>query len=198
MGPRGHLVCALTRAFVAVPCGEPLARELSRRLDASGGRPPARWSAPHTWHLTLQFLGDWPSARLSALRQALAPLGDLPAADLRPAGLGGFPDLHRPRVLFLQFQDAEPLADLAARVRQAAGAVWPEGPQDTRPLQPHLTLARVVQPLEPVQVKALKDIKLDDLPALGMDRFSLLASTPAAGGFQHTALATFALRKKGE
>jgi 2'-5' RNA ligase len=132
------------------------------------------------------------------LQQALAPLGDLPAADLWPIGLGGFPDLHRPRVLFLQFRDAEPLADLAGRVRQAAGAVWPEGPQDTRPLQPHLTLARVCEPLESSQIKALKDIKLDDLPVLAMDSFSLMSSAPVAGVARHTALATFALRKKGE
>jgi len=191
-------VGALTRAFVAVPCGGPLVRELSRRLDAFVDRPPARWTDPLTWHLTLQFLGDWPSTRLSALRQELAPLGDLPAADLWPTGLGGFPDLHRPRVLFLQFQTAEPLTNLAARVRQAAAAVWPEGPQDTRPLQPHLTLARVCEPLESSQVNALKDIKLDDLPVLAMDGFSLMASAPLAGGARHTALATFALRKKGE
>jgi 2'-5' RNA ligase len=132
------------------------------------------------------------------LRQALAPLGDLPAADLCPTGLGGFPDLHRPRVLFLQFRKAEPLTDLAAHVRQAAAAVWPEGPQDTRPLQPHLTLARVCQPLESLQVKALKDIKLDDLPVLTMDSFSLMVSAPVAAGVRHAALATFALRKKGE
>lgn len=198
MVPPGHLVRALTRAFVAVPCGEPLARELSRRLDASGGRAPVRWTDPLTWHLTLQFLGDWPSTRLTALRQDLLSLADVSAADLRPNGLGGFPDLHRPRVLFLQFQAAEPLAELAARVRLTTGAVWPEGPQDTRPLQPHLTLARVRQPLASWQVKALQDIKLDDLPVLAMDRFQLMASTLAAGGARHAALATFALRKKGE
>jgi len=191
-------VDALTRAFVAVPCGEPLARELSRRLDAPAGGAPVRWTDPLSWHLTLQFLGNWPVDRLTALQQGLEPLRDTPAADLHPAGLGGFPDLHRPRVLFLQFRDAEPLVELAARVRQATGAVWPDGPQDIRPLQPHLTLARVRGSLEAMLVNALWSIDLSDLPPLVMDRFSLMASQPAAGGTRHTELASFALRKKGE
>jgi len=189
---------ALTRAFVAVPCGEPLARELSRRLDAPAGVAPVRWTEPLSWHLTLQFLGNWPGARLSALRQALEPLRDAPAVDLQPAGLGGFPDLRRPRVLFLQVRGTGPLVELAVRVRQASDAVWPEGPQDTRPLEPHLTLARVREPLQVWQVKALKKINLDDLPILALDRFDLMASQPTTGGARHTALASFALRKKGE
>ncbi len=189
---------ALTRAFVAVPCGEPLARELSRRLDAPAGGAPVRWTDPLSWHLTLQFLGNWPVDRLTALQHGLEPLRDAPAADLHPAGLGGFPDLRRPQVLFLQFRDAEPLVELAARVRQVTGAVWPDGPQDFRSLQPHLTLARVRGSLEAKQVNALKVIDLNELPPLVMDRFSLMASQPAAGGARHTELASFALRKKGE
>jgi 2'-5' RNA ligase len=191
-------VHALTRAFVAVPCGEPLAGELSRRLDASADDAPVRWTDPLTWHLTLQFLGNWPTARLRALQHGLEALAALSATELRPAGLGGFPDLWRPRVLFLQFRDAEPLVELAAGVRLVTGAMWPEGPQDTRPLQPHLTLARVRQPLDRRHVNALSRINLDDLPLLAMDRFCLMASQVVAGVTRHTELASFALRKKGE
>jgi 2'-5' RNA ligase len=186
------------RAFVAVPCGEPLARELSRRLDAVGGRPPVRWTPPETWHLTLQFLGDWPSDRLRALREALAELPGTEPAVLLPDGLGGFPDLRRPRVLFLQFGGAEPLVEMARQVRQATAAVWADGPQDTKPLHPHLTLARVREPLDSWQINALAAIDLADLPAMTMDRFQLMSSDLRSGGARHAALATYALRKKGE
>lgn len=188
----------LTRAFVAVPCGDPLAAELSRRLDAGGGPPPLRWTRPATWHLTLQFLGDWPRARLSALQHNLEAQPVPERAVLIPAGLGGFPDLARPRVLFLQFRGAEPLVDLARAVRQASAATWPEGPQDTRPAHPHLTLARAQGPLEAWQRKALADIDLEDLPPLAMESFSLMSSQLAAGGARHTVLASYSLRKKGE
>lgn len=192
------MVCALTRSFVAVPCGEPLAVDLSRRLDALPGRAPARWTRPDTWHLTLQFLGDWPDDRLAALAGGLRAVAGPGPFVLRPTGLGGFPDLRRPRVLFLQFSGTEPLLELAGEVRRASARAWADGPQDTRPVHPHLTLARVRDPLEESALNRLRDIDLTGLPDLACERFGLMASTLGPGGARHRELAGFALRKKGE
>lgn len=196
------MVEALIRAFVAVPCGEPLARELSLRLDAAAagadGPPPVRWTHPRTWHLTLQFLGDWPRGRLRTLQEALAGVAGPAPADLAPDGLGGFPDLRRPRVLFLQFAGAGPLVELAAEVHRVSARVWPDGPQDTRPVHPHLTLTRIRDPLEPWQVKSMQNIDLHGLPPVRLDGFRLYASTLGPQGARHAELAAYALRKKGE
>lgn len=197
-GGGSEVTTPTTRAFVAVPCGEQLAAELSRRLDAAATRVAVRWTAPRTWHLTLQFLGDWPAGRLEDLRSRLCELVMDRPPPLVPAGWGGFPDLRRPRVLFLQFGGSEPIADLARRVRTASEAAWPAGPQDTRPAHPHLTLARVREPLEAAQIKSILDIDLGGLPHLPVERFSLLASDLRPQGARHTELATYGLRKKGE
>lgn len=189
---------ALTRAFVAVPCGEQLAAEVSRRLDARPGPAPARWAAAGSWHLTLQFLGDWPADRLQALRQALSGLPAPGSFTLEPSGLGAFPDLRRARVLFLQFGQAGPLVDLARQVREATASCWPDGPQDTRPLHPHLTLARLREPPAPWQVKALQDIDLSGLPPLPVESFELLSSRLGPAGARHAVIAAWPLRKKGE
>ncbi|MBM4129948.1 RNA 2',3'-cyclic phosphodiesterase [bacterium] len=186
------------RAFIAVPCGEQLAAELSRRLDAAAGRVAVRWTHPRTWHLTLQFLGDWPADRLQRLRTALVDVAAAVPPPLVPAGWGGFPDRRRPRVLFLQFAPAEPVSELARRVRQASAIVWPDGPQDTRPAHLHLTLARVREPLEAGQLNAVLDIDLSGLPELPVERFCLLASDLRPQGARHTELASYGLRKKGE
>lgn len=188
----------LTRAFVAVPCGEHLAADLSRRLDAAAAAVAVRWTHPRTWHLTLQFLGDWPADRLAALRGGLGALAADALPPLVPAGWGGFPDLRRPRVLFLQFEGAVPVSDLARRVRAASAAVWPDGPQERRPAHPHLTLVRVREPLEAWQLKTILDIDLSGLPVQPVERFCLLASDLRPQGARHTELASFALRKKGE
>lgn len=188
----------LTRAFVAVPCGEQLAVALSRRLDAEGAAVPVRWTSRHTWHLTLQFLGDWPADRLDRLHLALGDVAAPIPPPLEPAGWGGFPDLRRPRVLFLQFRDTGPVVALAEQVRRASAGVWPDGPQDTRPAAVHLTLARLREPLEPERIKSITDIDLSDLPLLPVERFALLASTLTPQGARHRELASWGLRKKGE
>ncbi len=192
------MVEGLTRAFVAVPCGEPLRAALSRRLDASAAGATLNWTTPGTWHLTLQFLGDWPADRLDGLQARLSALPPPPELVLAPQGWGGFPDLHRPRVLFLQFSGAEPLVELAHLVRQASAEAWPEGPWDMRPPHPHLTLARVREPLESGTLNLIQDIRLDDLPVLPVDRFCLVSSTRQPAGTVHAERASFALRKKGE
>ena len=68
-----------------------------RRTDAD-----VRWIPPENLHVTLKFLGQLPEARVEVVRTALASV----AAATRPfnlaaAGLGGFPNVQRPRVVWL-------------------------------------------------------------------------------------------------
>jgi 2'-5' RNA ligase len=191
-------VPAAVRLFVAVPCGEPLRAALTSRRDAFAGAPGLRWTAPDTWHLTLQFLGDWPRQRIPALVEALAKGVEPPPFVLSPRGLGAFPDLGRPRVLFLQLGDDGAAAALARSVREKVAEIWPDGPQDTKPFRPHLTLARLRRPLAPESLKALSEWDLSGLPELPVEGFRLYSSVLDRGGARHGVEAEFALRKKGE
>jgi 2'-5' RNA ligase len=192
------VVPPLIRSFVAVPAGEQLRAELDRRLDDLRGRVAVRWTRPETWHLTLQFLGDWPPERLDALAEALRGVSGREPWPLTPAGLGGFPDVARARVLFLQMEDDGRIADLARDVRSTVAAAWPEGPQDTKAFRPHLTLARVRDRLEPRDVKMLRNIDLSDLPPLPVEGVGLMASELDPQGARHRMLSWQGLRKKGE
>jgi 2'-5' RNA ligase len=186
------------RAFLAVHPGEGFRAALSRRVDPWRERVPVKWTRPETWHLTLQFLGEWPPDRLEALQDRLDALPRPAPWTLRPAGLGAFPDLRRPRVLFLQLVDDGRIADLAAAVREAVHGTWPDGPQDTKPMKPHLTLARVKAPLERSVVNSLGDMDLDGLPELPVAGFALVASELRPDGPRYRDLGFWGLRKKGE
>lgn len=101
------------------------------------------WARADASHLTLQFLGDTAEERVPALAAALdrAAAGIVPF-EIALRGVGGFPNLKRPRVLWLGVADGE--AGLQAshraviRETQALGII----PED-RPFAPHLTLARI-------------------------------------------------------
>ncbi len=187
------------RVFLAVPCGEQLTTALTTALDGWRAGPASRlavrWTRPETWHLTLQFLGVWPADRLEVLKTALETVCGQPAFTLTPGGIGGFPDLKSPRVLFLHMDDDGQAARLAGRVRAIVNDTWREGPQDNRAFRGHLTLARIRGRLPRSDVNLLQELKLDSLPPVFVEGFSLVASELRREGPRYTTLAYFALRK---
>jgi 2'-5' RNA ligase len=186
------------RIFLAVHVGEQLRRELSARLDPWRRRLAVRWTRPSTWHVTLQFLGDWPPRRQESLLAALPDAGATAPFTLRPTGPGAFPDRRRPRVLFLHLDGDGRDAELAGHLRDIVARTWPEGPQDTRPYRSHLTLARIRKPLDRKEVKILDDIDLSGLPEFSVEGFSLVGSELRPEGSRYRDLGFWRLRKKGE
>jgi len=113
--------------------------DLKRELAQHGAA--VRWVRDEGLHATIKFLGAVPDAQLPELRAALQDAVEasppLPAA---VRGLGVFPTLKRPRVLWVGL-DCAPLAGVAARAN-AALAQFGFTPE-TRPFTPHFTLGRV-------------------------------------------------------
>ncbi len=189
------------RAFLAVNPPDDWHRELSLRVDpvsqALKSCSVLRWAPPHNWHLTLQFLGNWPEVRLKELREALGARKPTPAFALQPRGLGAFPDLKRPRVLFLQLDEGPSIVNLAGWVRRVVQEIWPGGPQDTRTFRPHLTLARIKGELSGGERARLGALDLTGLPALPVAEFGLVGSQLEAAGARHTMLESWPLAADG-
>jgi 2'-5' RNA ligase len=187
------------RVFLAVPCGKRLTTALTTSLDEwrslTGGLKSVRWTRPETWHLTLQFLGEWPENRLAGLKTALAAMRPEPVFTLCPGDLGGFPNLRSPRVLFLHLADDGQSASLAGRVRTVVAETWPEGPQDNRPFRGHVTLGRIRHRLPRSELNCLQKLKLHNLPQVPVEGFDLVASELRPTGPRYTTLARFKLRK---
>jgi RNA 2',3'-cyclic 3'-phosphodiesterase len=175
------------RLFVAVNPPAQLHRDLATRLDGIRRRVPIAWTRPEAWHLTLMFLDDWPAERVPALAGALreAVAGLAPFA-IRPGAVGAFPDLRRPRVLYLHLDGGEPLQRLADAIRGAVDRVWPDGPQDRRDFRPHLTLARVKQPPAPAALDLLRRLDLGVWEPFAVAAAVLLASELRPQGARYT------------
>jgi 2'-5' RNA ligase len=132
------------RLFLAVPIPAPVrARigDLIARLEPRGW--PMRWIDPDNAHLTLQFLGDTPPEQATILQLALPSLvAGHEAFDLRTAGLGVFPKLKRPRVVWLGvYGPTHRLETLAGELGETLDEML--FPIDDRPFSPHITLGRV-------------------------------------------------------
>jgi RNA 2',3'-cyclic 3'-phosphodiesterase len=109
------------------------------------GPRSARWTRPEGLHLTLKFLGDVPVDQVAVLEAALRQVGPgHQPFELHARSLGCFPNLERPRVLWVGLAgDLAKLRALQADVEQRIEKLG--FPADERGFNPHLTLARTAQ-----------------------------------------------------
>jgi RNA 2',3'-cyclic 3'-phosphodiesterase len=130
------------RAFIAIEIADPARSAVVAYLETLRATADGvAWTRPENLHLTLKFLGNVEGARLPSLTERVHGVAAAqPAFALRVAGVGAFPSLARPRVLWVGVRAPE-LAALAVAVDRACVA---EGfPPEPRPLHPHVTLGRV-------------------------------------------------------
>jgi 2'-5' RNA ligase len=134
------------RTFIAIELDESIKNELTKlqeRLKDKAPRGSVRWVKPKGIHLTLKFLGDVPADQIEEITKALQKgcQGVAPFS-LSCGGLGCFPNLNRPRVMWVGIQ--EETGTLAQLKKSIEGNVAPLGyPTEKRKFSPHLTLGRV-------------------------------------------------------
>jgi 2'-5' RNA ligase len=116
-----------------------LQARLKRQLDGL----PLAWTRPEGIHLTLKFLGETNPARVDDIVAGLrAAVSSHPPLTVTVAGLGCFPNLRQPNVIWVGVEDPDQtLRRLAASVDAATARQGWE--QETRAFSGHLTLARV-------------------------------------------------------
>lgn len=118
-----------------------------------------KWVEPENIHLTYAFLGSWPEDRVPAIERCIGAAAGLfkkPAVSL--AGLGAFPSLERPRVLWLGLKEREP-GTLDALALKLYEAIVAEGFILEHKFSAHITIGRVKArlpqaPLEEVRAMA--------------------------------------------
>jgi 2'-5' RNA ligase len=134
------------RAFVAIRMAPEVEQAvidfIASMQGATDSRSGVRWISRNNLHLTLRFLGDRVAA--STIEGLDVALGEIATATARfgidVRGVGAFPNLERPRVIWVGLESAEVRA-LATNVERAAvsAGLAPE----RRPFKPHLTIGRV-------------------------------------------------------
>ena len=137
------------RCFVALDLPDDVRAALERTQASLRRRAPRadlRWVDPAGLHVTLKFLGEVPEGELSSVADAVRTTAAAHAAiTLALAGLGGFPSLARPRVLWAGIPTGvAELGRLAVAVERALELLG--FPPENRPFRGHVTIARVRSP----------------------------------------------------
>lgn len=100
-----------------------------------------KWTSAGNLHLTLKFLG--PAVAVEKIRvlqpELLKIAADTEPFELEASGVGGFPDLRHPQVLWVGLR-GDDLTNLAARIDEACARCGFE--RERRAFNGHLTIAR--------------------------------------------------------
>lgn len=146
----------MTRTFIAIELDEAIRAALIR-LEARLARaaPSLRWTDAAKLHLTLAFLGELDDERVQAAITATESTAARTGAfRLALAGAGYFGQAQAPRVIWAGVA-GETNKLMATQARLADELARHGFPREERPFAPHLTLARVKQPLPPPELERL-------------------------------------------
>ena len=184
------------RAFIAIELPEVIVEEIGRveaRLKPRVPPDTIRWVKPDSIHLTLKFLGQVPSDQLDLITSSLKAAAALHAVfPLEVSGAGCFPNLHRPRVVWVGV--VEQGHRLTSLQRAVENAISPLGyPSEQRDFTPHLTLGRLASDVRQLDQKKIGEVvQAADVGVLGrwdVKHVALIKSDLKPSGAEYTILA---------
>jgi RNA 2',3'-cyclic 3'-phosphodiesterase len=185
------------RTFIAVPVPEAVRAQLaSAAADVFGDIPTARPVLGGSIHATLKFLGDISPDLIAKLDQGLKLIAKKHASfRLHVRGVGGFPDMKFPRVVYAAVVgEIERMTKLAADIDALTSSIGIE--PEKKPYTPHLTLARIKAQKQMGLLRKKMEVLQDrDFGALPVEEIVLYRSELLPHGARYTPLAGAKLAK---
>lgn len=188
------------RLFLAINLPAPMRRDIRAATApmraATLDHDAVKWLDEDHLHITLKFLGEQPDDAADALRASLRTAVTAHAAfTLDVGGLGAFPNLRAPRVVWMGVSHDPKLELLQHDVERACASLG--YPLDGRAFRPHITLGRARERVAAGDARAIAaaartvrfataaparnvDVMQSELGPHGA-RHTLLASIPLAG-----------------
>jgi 2'-5' RNA ligase len=134
----------LLRSFLAIELPATILKRIEEvQRDLKSSRADVRWVSPQNIHLTLKFFGNIEESIIESIIQLIeGPAQDATPFSLKIEGMGAFPSLKSPRVIWMGFQEGkERIVAIQKQLEREFEKIGfqPEG----RPFHPHLTLGRM-------------------------------------------------------
>ena len=191
------------RVFIAIPLPISVTQSLSQIQHHFQSVRSIRWAKPAHMHLTIQFLGDTSQSTIAAMTAGLNQTGaDHSPFELQVAGLGAFPNLKRPRIIWAGLSgDLKTLHKLHKAITQVTSefGVTPEA----RPFTPHITLGRVKKRVTTSDYRHISQAvgqaqqTVGHIANLSVEQIHLIQSQLQRGGPIYTPLLNILLQKPG-
>lgn len=157
------------------------------------GGKGVNWTRPESIHLTLKFLGEIDPLRVAEISAGLEGAAKShPRFIVSAGGVGAFPNLKAPRVIWVGIDGGPELKGLHADIDGRLGDIGFE--RDGREFTPHLTLCRVKSMADSRALGGLASgLKVEKMLDFEAGSFILFESRLNPKGAVYTALKTFPL-----
>lgn len=132
------------RTFVAIELPKELASQIDQlQTNLRKTKADVSWVKPQNVHITLKFLGEVKEEKIEEVYQAVeASVAGTKNFQANLQGLGGFPNLKRPRVIWIGIDKGkEILAQLGPKLEEEFFKIG--FAKENRDFTPHLTIGRV-------------------------------------------------------
>ena len=188
------------RAFIALeipPLIQESIEKQTTRLRLELGNDLVRWVPTHNMHLTLKFLGDVASSHMDFIKSMPNQIAETHTGfDLQIGSIGSFPNLKRPRVIWVGIYAPAGLTPLQKSIEERTVRLGYE--KEERPFSPHLTLGRVRQKLTGQEIQkisnTLSTIQLGKIGTARVNSLHLYQSDLNSEGSIYTKLFSTSLR----
>lgn len=181
------------RLFIAVSIPDHIRAPLDAAVaPLRTSLPQVRWVRPELWHLTLVFLGDRPLAKVEQIRDLVGQAsGGITPVTVGIRGIGAFPDMRRPRVLWAGVEPgAEELETLQRAIRAELVSAGLADADDH--FSAHLTLGRVRDGISPTARTEIghqwSAVTPPTLPSFEAGEIQLMRSQLGPGGPRYSSL----------
>ncbi|PWH18703.1 MAG: RNA 2',3'-cyclic phosphodiesterase [Anaerolineae bacterium] len=189
------------RAFIAIELPLEVQKKLGQviqRLQEQLREVSIRWVKPQNIHLTLKFLGEVSVNNLETIQQILAnEAGQVTPFEFSIGELGAFPNLKRPRVLWLHVAAPPELFALQRSIdvqTERLGYVSEE-----RGYSPHITVGRVNRQASAEEINRISSVlqktHIGLVEVVRVSSVTLFRSDLHPDGSVYTPLAVASLKK---
>ena len=191
------------RAFIPIELPDDIRASLAQVIDHLNSNlegSPIRWVPADNIHLTLKFLGDMSDTNYEVMTEILTATASAHKAfEFSVGGVGAFPNIRRPRVVWVGVEAPGEMFQLQRSIDMETARLGYAS--EKRKFSPHLTLGRVARGASGGDIRAisklLQESKIGFLGVARVDKIHLYRSDLKPGGAVYSRLFSAALAPEG-
>ncbi|MBI4640071.1 MAG: RNA 2',3'-cyclic phosphodiesterase [Candidatus Tectomicrobia bacterium] len=189
----------MIRSFIAINFPEEIISEiLAIQAQLKRSQSSVRWVEGKNLHLTLKFLGEISEEQVETVKVAMgATLERISPFFIELGGVGAFPNLKRPRIIWVGIHDpSDQLSLLYRRLEERLDQIG-FVPEEKR-FTPHLTLGRVRDARNVESLEGLiHSLREAEVGRAKISHIYLMKSLLTPQGSLYSSLASFELHHDG-